>query len=674
MDYKETCKQTFANFKSQLKEIKYIDFVICIIISWVMTFALEALGRHSIPLAFSFMIYHIGFFMSNFSIILCTVVFCLFFKKRYFVLAIVLLLWAALGVTNAIILTYRNTPLAAVDFSIVKSALDIMNAYVKPIQVISIICMVAVAVVVIVMVLKFAPRVKPNYASSSLYMSASVVICIIAMACCYNIYNDPECFANLPEAYKNYGFAYCFSSSAVNRGVDKPEDYSEESIGEIVALTNTEAISSVPNVTPNIIYIQLESFFDINNFKNIKYNKNPIPNFTALKEQNSSGYLRIPGLGGGTCNAEFEVLTGMSVGMFGTCEYPYKTITLNHTAGSICYDLKKLGYSTHAVHNHTGTFYDRHRNYANLGFDTFIPVEYMHDVERNANNWAKDKILTEQVFKCLNSTEGRDFVFGVSVQSHGKYPTEVIDDTQTIVVESGIDDEQYKIGFEYYINQLYDMDIFVGELVSAIRSFSEPTVLVFYGDHLPAMSISREQLINEDLFETEYVVCANYDIPVNDENLYAYQLNSRVTQMLGIDGNHVNRLHRYYRNDKENPEYMNSLQSLMYDELYGQAYAFGGVLPFETTDIKYGIDPIYIESVSVGSTATTIKGTGFTEKSKVFVNGVLVSATYLDTNTMILSSTKANPEDRIYVAQRCSDKHVLGRTEDYFVRYEDIVQ
>ena len=670
---RDILKNSFSEFKNNLKNIKYTDFLICIAIAFVITFVLEVLGRHSVSLAFSFMVYHFGFFMSNFSIILCTITLCLFFKRRYFVLAVVILLWAALGVTNAIILTYRNTPLAAVDFSIVKSALDIMNAYVKPIQIISICSMIVVAVVVIVLVLKFAPRVVPNYASATVYIVVSGLICTVAMASSYTIYNDPDAFANLPEAYKNYGFAYSFSCSAVNRGVDKPADYSADSIKEITNdIDETHPNNLTPQVQPNIVYIQLESFFDVNNMIDIVYNENPIPVFTALKEQCSSGFLRIPGLGGGTCNAEFEVLTGMSVGMFGTCEYPYKTITLDHTASSLCYDLKNYGYATHAVHNHTGTFYDRHRNYANLGFDTFIPVEYMHDVERNPNNWAKDKILIDEVFKCLNSTEGRDFVFGVSVQSHGKYPTEVIDDTQTIVVESGIDDEVYKIGYEYYINQLHEMDMFVGDLIKKVEQFNEPTVIVFYGDHLPAMSISKESLINKDLFQTEYVVWANYDIPVNDEDLYAYQLNSRVTEMLGFNGSYINRLHRYYRDDKENPLYLQKLQALMYDELYGENFAYDSVSPFTATEIKYGIDPIYIDNASIGSTATTIKGSGFTEKSKVFVNDTLVSATYVDTNTLMLSSTVAGVGDEIYVAQRCSDKHILGKTEVYTITEANI--
>lgn len=670
-------KELFVGFKQNIREIKISDFIMCLVISWVMVFTLEALSRHSVSTAFSFMIKQLRFFASNFTIILSTMTLCLFFRRRYFVMSLIILVWMSLGVANSVVLTFRNTPLAWVDLSIVKTALDIMNSYVKPIQFVSGCAIAVVAVLVIVLVLKFAPKKKPNYASAILFQAISVLFCVIAMVSSYHIYKEPECFANLPEAYKNYGFAYCFSSSAVNRGVDKPADYSEESINNIVEKITPDSGEDkfALGVQPNIIYVQLESFFDVNYLKDVVYSQDPMPNYRQLKRNNPSGFLRIPGLGGGTCNAEFEVLTGMSVGMFGTCEYPYKTITLDHTAGSICYELKNYGYSTHAVHNHTGTFYDRHRNYANLGFDTFVPVEFMHDVERNANNWAKDKILTGEIFKCFNSTEGRDFVFAVSVQSHGKYPTEVIDPNQTVFVKSGIEDEGYKNGFEYYINQLYEMDMFVGELVSALRNYREPTVLVLYGDHLPAMSIEKEQLINEDLFETEYVIWANYDLPkMEDEYLYAYQLNSRVTELLGIKGSYVNNLHRYYKNDKENPLYLEELQALTYDELYGENYAYGGKAHIARTKIKYGIDPVLIERASVGNTATTLKGTGFTEKSKVFVNDTLVSATYVDTNTLILPKTIAKPNDSIYVAQRCSDKHILFQTEPYSVKETDVLQ
>ena len=39
----------------------------------------------------------------------------------------------------------------------------------------------------------------------------------------------------------------------------------------------------------------------------------------------SSGYFKVPSVGAGTANTEFEVLTGMSMRFFGPGEYPYKT-------------------------------------------------------------------------------------------------------------------------------------------------------------------------------------------------------------------------------------------------------------------------------------------------------------------------------------------------------------
>ena len=57
---------------------------------------------------------------------------------------------------------------------------------------------------------------------------------------------------------------------------------------------------------------------------------NPIPNFTKLKEECTSGFLTMPAIGAGTANSEFEVLTGFDVAYFGAGEYPYKTVLGKH--------------------------------------------------------------------------------------------------------------------------------------------------------------------------------------------------------------------------------------------------------------------------------------------------------------------------------------------------------
>ena len=119
----------------------------------------------------------------------------------------------------------------------------------------------------------------------------------------------------------------------------------------------------------------------------------------------SSGYLTVPAVGAGTANVEFEVMTGMSVKFFGPGEYPYKEILRTTTCESTPYDLKQLGYSSHAIHNHRGAFYGRNKVFSNMGFDTFTSLEYMNNVMKTPKNWAKDALLTEQIvdWRCAGS-------------------------------------------------------------------------------------------------------------------------------------------------------------------------------------------------------------------------------------------------------------------------------
>ena len=133
----------------------------------------------------------------------------------------------------------------------------------------------------------------------------------------------------------------------------------------------------------------------------------------------------MPTVGAGTVNTEFETLTGMSLRFFGAGEYPYKGILRKETCESAAFDLAKLGYSSHAVHNNEANFYGRRKVYANLGFNSFTSGEYMdtqNDV--NENGWMRDENLIRPIEDALDATDHQDFVFTVSVQPHGAYPTE----------------------------------------------------------------------------------------------------------------------------------------------------------------------------------------------------------------------------------------------------------
>ena len=89
----------------------------------------------------------------------------------------------------------------------------------------------------------------------------------------------------------------------------------------------------------------------------------------------------------------------MSQHDFGVSEYPYKTVLKSKASESICNDLAQIGYTSHAVHNNTATFYGRNKVFSNLGFDTFTSVEYMNNITLNPNGWAKDDVMVDEILR-----------------------------------------------------------------------------------------------------------------------------------------------------------------------------------------------------------------------------------------------------------------------------------
>jgi hypothetical protein len=375
-----------------------------------------------------------------------------------------------------------------------------------------------------------------------------------------------------------------------------------------------------------------------------------------MKENYSSGLLTTPSFGAGTSNTEFEVLTGMSMDYFGPGEYPYTTILRETTDESVANDLKPYGYSSHAIHDHTGKFYGRYLVYPELGFDSFTSVEYMQDVERNPLNWANDSCLTTEITKALDSTEEQDFVFAVSVQGHGKYPTEVIDDTQTITCEGFNMDET--VGFEYYVNQIHQMDAFLGELTDTLSQSEEPTVLVVYGDHLPKFSISPTDLDNGNIYQTEYVIWDNFGLEKQDKNLTTYKLYSEVLDRLDMHTGVITQFQQYCEDDVS---FYADLHTLQYDLLYGECYAYGGTKPFVKTDMQMGIDEITISGVSQVGSYLYVTGENFTTASKIYINGSEYVTTYLSSGRICCEDAgQLEPGDVIDVIQMSSKKTKLS--------------
>lgn len=314
-------------------------------------------------------------------------------------------------------------------------------------------------------------------------------------------------FRELSQSYKRNGFLYCFGASLIDVGISRPEEYSTEAIEGLTdeALGDGEVFDSN---RPNIVVVQLESFFDVNRLKDIEFSENPLPNFTQLSKRCASGFLSVPVIGAGTVNSEFEMLTGMNIDDFGIGEYPYKTVLKEKTCESLAYNLKSYGYKAYAVHDHEGSFYERNLVYPNLGFDVFDSVEYMWPEDYTAMEWSKDSVLTGEIEKALSATAEKDFVFAVAVQSHGSYPSEpdVEYEHHVTATSSVIEDENYLNQINYYANQIYEVDQFVGDLWNMLRKRREPTILVMYGDHCPSLDLTDDMLKSGTIYDTCYFI------------------------------------------------------------------------------------------------------------------------------------------------------------------------
>ncbi len=642
------------------------------ILAAVMTFAVECLSRHSLVDTLQFLVNSPLAYLSNYGIILLTILPALLFRKRMAGLAFLSAIWTLLGIAQCIVLLVRVSPLAAIDIAIAFSVITIIEAYLSPFQII-LICVGLLSVLAGLVILFIRAKRHIVYWRHFAIVYLSTVTCtVLVMMGGFATGQLSDQFPNLANAYNDYGFPFCFSMSVVKQGIDRPSHYGSSQISGIV--DNLPEESGTPAVgedgrKPNVIMVQLESFFDVKYLEGVTYSADPIPGFTALKEQYPSGSFTIPVIGAGTINTEFEVLTGMNVADFGAGELPFRTVLADATCETIAYDLLASGYRTHAIHNHEGSFYLRNEVYPNLGFESFTSIEYFENPTFNENDWAHDALLTDEILHILQSTEESDFVYAVSVQGHGKYPDEYTPKDEDVVITGGIEDDAVRSHYNYYINQLREMDAFITALYEAVMAMEEDTVLIFYGDHLPIIALDEGITFPSDdhLTQTEYIIIANYETPVEaaDEDLYAYQLFPTVMEIIGNDTGVINRFHRAYRDD---PAYLSYLEILSYDALYGDSLATGGVA-YPPTDMVMGHRPIRVTGAYAEGEYLYVTGENFTEYSRVALDGWNKSTEFVDANTLRIQNS--NPDkllektEQITVRQISQTNEELSETPPY---------
>ena len=630
-------------------------------------FLIEMISRRSFSAAWTYMTTKPLVFAYNAALIFTTSLIVYLFRRRCFWRVLISILWLLLGIINGVILSNRVTPFTGPDLHLLTDGMAVLNKYLPAWGVVLALILLGLFALLLLILLIKAPKykrkVKFRYDLLLVVVGAALFAGATQLALEKRVLSNY--FGNIAFAYEDYGYPYCLAVTIFDTGISCPRDYSEQ---EITRIEKTEDNLPATNEDskPNIIFVQLESFFDPTLVEYLNISEDPIPNFRKLMKEYTSGYYKVPSVGAGTANTEFESITGMSLHYFGPGEYPYKSILKETTCESAPYVLKNLGYSTHAVHNNEANFYGRRSIFPNLGFDTFTSAEYMSEEEdKNPLGWTKDEILTDEIIKCLDSTEESDYIYTISTQGHGAYPEEQLIDDPEIAV-SGAETEAQNNQWEYYCNEIHEMDNFVKELTDALADYPEDVILVMYGDHLPTMGLTVEDLKNKYLFQTQYVMWDNFGLEKKDENLAAYQMAAEVMDRAGI---HEGTIFRYHQARRNTRNYQVDLETLQYDVLYGKKYSYDGESPFQRIKMRMGLYDVTLDSMEEISTVDhtyRLKGTNFTPSSQVKLNGEWYDTVYVNPTTLMISGTEINDFDRVSVVQRSnsSTRKALSKSYD----------
>ncbi len=345
------------------------------------------------------------------------------------------------------------------------------------------------------------------------------------------------------STYESYGQTLTFLALWEQSYLEPPAGYSVNAINTLqsrLELMDTEEGNTTVAVRPqNIIVIMNEAFSDLSVLGDLQTNQDYMPFYHSLSENVVKGNCLVSVYGGGTCNSEYECLTGNSM-WFTPSNYPY-TDLLTANQPSLVSTLESQGYTSFAIHPASGANWNRNRVYDYLGFDDFITLQEIENKEdlEHIRLYLSDKTLYQIVMETVEEKPGDTFAFVVTMQNHGGYDFE---DYMADVQCENIDSDS----LDQYLSLIHESDEALEMLIEHFQDSDEPTMIVMFGDHQPAIpdevrgelmgspEMSLEQM--EGLYMTPYLIWTNYESETNlNELTSANYLSTTILDRAGLE-------------------------------------------------------------------------------------------------------------------------------------------
>ncbi|HHY05792.1 MAG TPA: sulfatase-like hydrolase/transferase [Clostridia bacterium] len=586
-----------------------------IILPLVLLFLTELVQRASLFSVLTWPVLHLPEFLVSFMLVFCflSIIWALTNNLRlsFFVVLIVSLLFALISNIKQ---KFLGEPLLPWDFVLGKETTDIINYFSSFIN-----TKVILFIVFIILLGVFLFRYLPLKKGNSVYkcgVKKRVVLFVLAVVLISSICtNYPisfkkslglECITwdQKLNARQN-GLMLAFCNNLQWLSIEEPEGYNEARIAEIVNnYLGTESelpVVGSASVKPNIIVIMNEAFWDPCLLPGVSFNRDPLPFIHALQKKHTAGSLLVPVFGGATVNTEFEVLTGHSTqflpgGSIAYAQYVRKPVE------SLASILAEQGYKTTALHSYHNWFYRRDEVFRNFGFANFISSEFFVEPELK-RYYISDAEVSQLLIEESKESKEPFFVFAVTMQNHGPYGVGYGEETR-IKVEGDLSPESKYI-LENYAQGVADADKSLQMLVEYFQKSEQPTIIVFFGDHLPALG-EDYQVYRETNFYQEnrsyeeyqkmhtvpFILWSNYLPHEAEVKLNASFLGPYLLHRAGLSGSFYTDYlfslwqkaplipkQTYYPKVGIKKGSLTEYQLLQYDLLFGKNYLYQGERP-----------------------------------------------------------------------------------------------
>lgn len=556
--------------KDEYKEVRSFDFsdiLIHALYGLLITFAMLLLAPGDAEILDKIIRSPLVILLNFIPIFLLGILLQGIFGRRSLSLIINSIFYLVIFTVNRTKVIYRNAPLRVSDLRLALEALNMSKNSFAPDIYGLVVCIIGIIFLILLALIFKSEKLKIKD------RLIAIVTVIVSSLLLFNfVYTKDSLYYKLPlkgnsfnliDQFNSKGFNYTFLFYLEKSFVKAPEGYSEKEIKERDVLDQSENIEAIKNMErPNIIWIMGEAFTDLSQDPHFTFTPENDPNKNLKILQANSvmqGRIVTPSFGGGTGDTEFDVLTGtLTINCAPDESFAFNAI--KRDVGSMPNLLKSIGYKTMAFHPGYAWFYGRQNVYPKLGLDDNF---FLEDIENpiNKGDYLSEEQFTEiyinRFLEAIKNSDDPIFSYAVDIQNHGPYFYDKYGENLPYQCSVNLSEEAAN-NFGSYFLGVKDMDNMLGEVYKMMNEIDEPTIMVFYGDHLPGLGsdpsafdeigikLSHENLEKEiEFYSTPYVILANEkgralmnrdNVEVRDGNaVSANYLSSMVLDMLNYN-------------------------------------------------------------------------------------------------------------------------------------------